>query len=183
MNIFDVFLIGVGLSMDAAAVSMTNSMVYAKQKDKLNLMPLFFGGFQFLMTLLGCFAGGVFGSFVEKYAGIIAFLILGIIGINMIREARCVGDSCPVPVLTYKTLFFQAIATAIDAFAVGVSFGLGETHFNLVFAAVLIGITTFLCTILAIFLGKKFGEKLGSKAEIFGGIILIIIGIKSLLGI
>ena len=107
MNIFDVFLIGVGLSMDAAAVSMTNSMVYARQKDKLKLMPLFFGGFQFLMTLLGCFAGGVFGSFVEKYAGIIAFIILGIIGINMIREARCTGDSCPVPELTCKILFLH----------------------------------------------------------------------------
>ncbi len=183
MGIIDVVLIGLGLSMDAAAISMTNSMVYKSDK-KLKLMPFFFGGFQLFMTLLGCFTGGIFEHFVKKYAGIIAFAILLVIGINMIKESRCKGDNCPVAKLTIYILTAQAVATAIDAFATGISFGfMGNTlSLSIYISSIIIGIITFICTILAMILGKKFGEKLEAKAEMFGGIILILIGTKSLIG-
>ena len=87
MNLLDVVFIGLGLSMDAAAVSMTNSMVYKKSRKRLWLMPLFFGAFQAFMPLIGYYAGGLFAEYIQKYAGIVAFIILGFIGVNMVREA------------------------------------------------------------------------------------------------
>lgn len=185
MGYFDIFLIGIGLSMDAAAVSMTNSMVYSCQKKKLWSMPLFFGGFQLLLTLAGYYTGHLFADFVEKFSGIIAFAILGYIGGKMIYDGiKCEGE-CTCGKLTYKILTVQAFATAIDAFAVGVGFGVGESSLLIsIFSAVcLIGITTFFCTVIAMFLGRKFGDALGPKAEVFGGIILVLIGLKALFGI
>jgi len=170
--------------MDAAAVSMTNSMVYSCQKKKLLSMPLFFGGFQLLLTLGGYFAGHIFAEFVDKFSGIIAFAILGYIGGKMVYDGVKGDEESKCDRLTYKILVIQAFATAIDAFAVGVSFGVGENALavGILLAVSLIGITTFFCTVLAMILGKKFGDALGTKAEVFGGIILILIGIKSLLG-
>ena len=185
MGYLEILLIGIGLSMDAAAVSMTNSMVYSCQKKKLRTMPLFFGGFQLLLTLAGYLAGHLFVSVDEKFSGIIAFVILGYIGGKMIYDGFKGDDENKCERLTYKILIVQAFATAIDAFAVGVGFGVGEKSLavNIFVAVSLIGITTFLCTVLAMFLGKKFGDALGPKAEIFGGIILVLIGLYSLLGL
>ena len=185
MGYFEIFLIGLGLSMDAAAVSMTNSMVFSCQKKKLWLMPLFFGGFQLLLTLAGYYLGHIFAGFVERFSGIIAFLILGYIGGKMVYDSIKGDEENKCERLTIKILIFQAFATAIDAFAVGVSFGVGEAGLGVnIFAAVtIIGFTTFFCTVASMLLGRKFGDALGQKAEIFGGIILILIGLKALLGI
>ena len=182
MGIFEVLIIGLGLSMDAAAVSMTNSMVYSCQQKKLNTMPLFFGGFQLLLTLAGYFTGNLFAGFAEKFSGIVAFVILGYIGGKMIYDGIKHDEENRCDKLTYKMLLVQAFATAIDALAVGISFGVGKNSLDInIFAAVsLIGITTFLCTIAAMLLGKKFGDALGAKAEVLGGIILVAIGIKSI---
>ena len=182
MSTIEVIMIGLGLSMDAVAVSMTNGMVYKDAtKSKIVAMPLFFGFFQGFMPLLGYYTGGIFSEILNKYAGILILIILGFIGINMLKEGffpdKEKEDSTTI--LTYKLIFFQAIATSIDAFAVGIGFS--AMNISILPAVCIICITTFLCSFLAIFIGKKFGDLLGKKAEILGGIILIIIATKAVL--
>ena len=181
MTIYEVLLIGVGLSMDAGAVSMTNGMVYDNiGKAKTFAMPLFFGAFQALMPLLGYFAGGLFSDFICRYSGIVILAILGFIGGKMVKDGFSHGDDMHevTKKLTYKILLAQAVATSIDAFAVGVGFVAGRT--DIAFAVSLIGATTFILSLAAIFIGRRFGDLLGSKAEILGGVILICIGIKAM---
>lgn len=183
MSLIDILLIGVGLSMDAAAVSMTNGMVYKNlNKAKYVLMPVFFGAFQFIMPVVGYYAGGLFADIITRYSGIVIFVILGIIGGKMIKEG--IGDMkekevCPVKLMTVKILFFQAIATSIDAFAVGISFS--AAGISVWSPSAIIGVTTAVITVAAIFIGRKFGDMLGCRAEILGGIILVVIGIKALI--
>jgi len=182
MNILEIILIGIGLSMDAVAVSMTNGMVYKNTtKAKLLAMPLFFGFFQGFMPVIGYYAGGIFSEFITKYAGIFVLIILGFIGSNMMKEGlssdKDENDSNAS--LTFKLLLFQAIATSIDAFAVGIGFS--AMNVNILSSTLIIGTTTAICSLIAIFIGKKFGNLLGKKAEIFGGIILIIIAVKAIL--
>ena len=182
MGLFEIFLIGVGLSMDAVAVSMTNGMVYqCVSTKKLLAMPLFFGLFQALMPLLGFFAGSFFAFFIRKYSGIVILAILGMIGAKMVKDGFChnAEERCITKVFTYKILFLQAVVTSIDAFAVGVGFAARGT--DILFAVGVIGLITLLLSFLAILIGKRFGDLLGAKAEIVGGIILIAIGIKAVL--
>lgn len=182
MGIFEVILIGVGLSMDAVAVSMTNGMVYQGiSTRKLLAMPLFFGVFQALMPLLGYFAGSLFAFFIQKYAGILILAILGLIGAKMVKDGWSHKEAghCVVKVFTYQILLMQAIATSIDAFAVGVGFAAQGTEIGC--AVGIIGVTTFVLSLISIFIGKKFGDLLGAKAEIVGGLILIAIGVKAVL--
>ncbi|WP_027398611.1 manganese efflux pump MntP [Anaerovorax odorimutans] len=181
MNILEIILIGIGLSMDAVAVSMTNGMVYKNMtKGKELAMPIAFGLFQGGMPLLGYFAGSLFTVFISKYSGIITLIILGFIGGKMIKDSFNDDQNNNNNIsLTYKVLLFQALATSIDAFAVGVSFCATGVDIN--FAAPIIAITTFICSFLAIIIGKRFGNILGSKAHMLGGIILIIIGIKAII--
>lgn len=182
MSFLEILLIGIGLSMDAVAVSMSNGMVYKNlTKDKFIAMPIFFGVFQGLMPVIGFYAGSIFSDFISKYSGIITFIVLGIIGSKMIKDGFGSPDDEEVSSknLTYKVLFLQAIATSIDAFAVGVSFcAVGA---NILVAAPIIAITTLICSLLAIYIGKKFGNMLENKAQILGGLILVFIGIKALL--
>ena len=178
MSVWEVIMIGIGLSMDAAAVSMTNGMVYPKTcRTKILSMPLFFGGFQALMPLLGYYASGVFADFLSRYSGI----ILGVIGCKMVYDGLHPQleeeTDCS---LTYRMLLLQAVATSIDAFAVGVGFSAMQV--NIVQAVSIIGVTTLVCSFLSIAIGKKFGNMLGNKAQILGGMILIIIGIKGMFG-
>ncbi len=183
LTFLEVLLIGVGLSMDAAAVSMTDGMVYRQMgKQKIALIPLFFGLFQALMPLLGYYIGGLFSGFICKYSGIVIFLILGIIGAKMIKDAFSHTDDEHVlkKQLTYSVLVVQAIATSIDAFAIGVGFAVSGMT-DIILSVILIGITTFIISMASVFIGRKFGDMLGSKAEILGGIILILIGIKAIL--
>lgn len=196
MSLFEIILIGIGLSMDAVAVSMTNGMVYkGSSKGKTYSMPIFFGVFQGLMPLIGYFAGGLFADVISQYAGLLVFAILGFIGGKMLKdgiehkkeekeiseqstEVNELESETEVKTLTYKMLFIQAIATSIDAFAVGIGFSVAQV--NILPAVGIIGITTALCSLAAIFIGKKFGDILGSKSEILGGTILVLIAIKAL---
>lgn len=184
MTVVEVILIGIALSMDAVAVSMSNAMVYSTEKiKKLASMPVFFGVFQALMPLLGFFAGGIFSDFISKYSGGVILIILGFIGIKMIKEGieHKDDEKCIEKNLTYKMIFWQAVATSIDAFAVGVGFAAGAAE--IYSSVIIIGITTFILSMCAVFSGRRFGDMLGSKAEILGGIILVCIGIKAILPI
>ncbi len=180
MGLWETVLLGIGLSMDAVAVTVANSMAYrCKTREKV-LMPLFFGGFQGLMPLLGYFAGGLFASYIHRFAGGITFLVLGYIGAKMLWEGlRSTEETVGESVLTVKMLFLQAIATSIDAFAVGVS--LLAIEAEIVPASAVIAATTFLCSLAALFVGKRFGEELGNKAKVFGGIILLLIAVRAVL--
>ena len=145
------------------------------------LMPVFFGAFQGLMPLLGFFAGSLVAEVIERYAGIVAFVILGFVGGKMIWDAFHEEEASDVDdkTLTIGSLSVQAIATSIDAFAVGVSFvGMGVEPLS---ASGIIALTTFVCTCLALVVGRTFGNKLGEKATVMGGIVLILIGIKALI--
>ena len=180
MTFIELLLVALGLSMDAAAVSLTNGVAYCPlSPDKKLAIPLFFGLFQGLMPLLGYFAGSFFASFMDQYAGIICFLILGTIGGKMIYEGFSQDDTEQNGEnLTYKLLLFQAIATSIDAFAVGVGFCAMDV--SPLPAVSMIAVITGACSMLALLLGRSFGCILGNKGEIFGGSILLLIGIKSL---
>lgn len=180
MGLFEIILIGLGLSMDAVAVSVSNGLAFPNMKGDMKLaMPIAFGLFQGFMPVLGFFAGGLFSDFISAYAGIITLIILGFIGGKMTFDALKGGDDeAEAPVFTYKLLIGQSIATSIDAFAVGVSFM--ATGANIFEAAPIIAITTFACSLAAVVLGKKLGAALGKKAQIFGGIVLILIGIKAI---
>ena len=183
MDFFDVLFIGIGLAMDAAAVSMTNGMVYRNLKKTTYLaMPVFFGAFQTLMPILGYYAGSVFADIITRYSGIVIFLILGIIGGNMIREGISdirKGSDCAYKTMSLKVLLFQSVATSIDAFAVGIGFS--AMKISILAPVILIGIITAAVVAAAILIGRKFGNMLGCRAEILGGIILAVIGIKALI--
>lgn len=180
MGIIEILLIGIGLSMDAVAVSMSNGMCFkTMSRSKELAMPVFFGVFQGLMPFLGFYAGSLFENVISKYAGIVILLILGVIGGKMIWDGVKKEEEVVCSVLSIKLLFFQAIATSIDAFAVGVGFSAMNVH--ILPAVSIIGVTTFVCSLIAVFIGKKFGDFLGKKAEILGGVILILIGIKGIL--
>ncbi|QHI71992.1 manganese efflux pump MntP [Aminipila terrae] len=172
MTLTEIILIGAGLAMDAVAVSMTNGMVYRNLKPKDYIaMPLLFGGFQALMPLIGNFAGSLFTGFISKYAGIVILLILGFIGGKMIKEGfehrNQPKQACGIKKLSFGVLAFQAIATSIDAFAVGVGFS--AIQVNIIQAVTIIAIVTVILTIMAIYIGRKFGDILGCQAEILGG--------------
>ncbi len=176
--LLEIILIGIALSMDAFAVTLSSAMIYPNLKPtKRILMPVFFGAFQGIMPILGYYLGTLFSAFIDKYSGIVAFLILGVIGVNMIKEG-ILGEDTQEKEFSIKILFLQAIATSIDAFAVGVSFAaLGAEIFS---SSAIIASSTFLITLAALKIGKAAGEKLGDKSVVIGGIILIAIGIKSL---
>ena len=180
MSLTEIILTAVALSMDAFAVSMTNGMIYPKlPRRKWLIAPLFFGFFQGFMPLLGFLAGSVFSSFIEKYSSILVFIILGFIGGKMLYDGFCgKEEETKNEKLTVKLITLQAIATSIDAFAVGIGFCAVRT--NIVFAVLLIALITFLLTFISFVIGKKFGDILGSKAQIFGGTILVILAIKAL---
>lgn len=181
MNLIDIIMIGIGLSMDAAAVSMTNGMVYQMGRDKKIMMPVFFGLFQGIMPVLGYFTGGIFTKWLTPYSGIIIFLIFLYLGIGMLREglSKELTEKKEPTVMTYGVLFIQAIATSIDAFAVGIVFCTAKV--SILFSASVICLTTGMISVFAILLGKKFGDMLGKKAEVLGGSILLLLALKALL--
>jgi putative Mn2+ efflux pump MntP len=193
MSLLEIVLLGLALSADAFSVTVSNSFVYAHEpRRRLLLMPLFFGLFQGGMPLLGYFLGEVAASFIERYAGVVTLVILGIIGGNMVREGvlalraakddpSAAGEAHVGERLTIGTLVFQAIATAIDAFAVGVS--LRAQAVNLPLAVSIIGLTTAACCVVAILIGKRVGNLLGDRAEVVGGCVLIGIGLKAFLSL
>lgn len=181
MGFWDILLIGIGLSMDAVAVSVSDALAYpCMGRGRRLAIPAAFGLFQGLMPVLGFFAGSLFADLINRYAGIVTLIILAGIGLNMIREGLS-GDPerpCEEKKLTFFALLAQAVATSIDAFAVGVSFCAGGA--NIFFAAPVIAVTTFCCSLLALVVGSRFGTALGRRAELLGGAVLILIGVKAL---
>lgn len=227
MSIFELILLGVALAMDAFAVTISNTFCYkGAARWRFLMLPVAFGIFQGLMPLLGYFLGGLVGSFIEAYAGIITLIILGLIGGNMIKEGvealregksdeeRCDTCGCqgvvdnvlaaagegsqvevtqrpetqsgngftnaavPAAVLTLGVIFMQSVATSIDAFAVGVS--LRAENVDVMLAAAIITLTTFACCLAALAVGKRFGNLLGDRAQIVGGVVLVCIGLKAM---
>lgn len=183
MSTLEILLLALALSMDAFAVTISNMFVYRDSTKRSRLlMPLFFGIFQGVMTLIGFFAGSLIDGFVERYAGIVTFVILAFIGTKMLWDAFHVQPEEVADKgvkLTIPILFFQAIATSIDALGAGVSVAAYSLDIGAVASA--IGLTTALCCVVALIIGKRFGVKLGNKATIVGGIVLIAIGVKALL--
>ncbi len=177
--LFEILLTALGLSMDAMAISVCNALCYPNMKPAMRWgLPLAFGVFQGLMPLLGYFAGSIFEGFFTRYAGIVTFLILGVIGANMIREAFQKEEEAACPVLKPTLVLAQAVATSIDAFAVGISFLANRTPIAL--AASITAAVTFLCCVFALWVGGKFGSKLGKRAQALGGAVLVLLGLKAL---
>lgn len=180
----ELFLIGVGLSMDAFAVSICKGLGMEKvNKKQAFIIGLYFGGFQALMPLIGWFLGIRFQQYITSIDHWIAFVLLVFIGGKMIVEAVRDKDEEQVDKkdlpLDHKEMFLLAIATSIDALAVGITFAFLDTP--IVEAITIIGLTTFFLSILGVVVGNFFGTRYKKKAEIVGGIILILIGVKILL--
>ncbi|MBD5081316.1 MAG: manganese efflux pump [Ruminococcaceae bacterium] len=186
MGTVELFLIAVGLSMDAFAVSIGNGLSIKKSSPKAALaIALSFGLFQAGMPLAGYFLGSAFEDVIKEFDHFIALIFLGFIGGKMIfdgiKELRAKKkgeeeEEKPFK-LSFGTLMIQAVATSIDALIVGVSFA-ALPDVNIWAAVSLIGVTTFTISLVGVFFGKKFGQLLGSKAEVLGGIILVGIGLK-----
>lgn len=180
----ELFLIGVGLSMDAFAVSICKGLGMEKvNKKQAFIIGLYFGGFQALMPLIGWFLGIRFQQYITSIDHWIAFVLLVFIGGKMIVEAVRDKDEEQVDKkdlpLDHKEMFLLAIATSIDALAVGITFAFLDTP--IVEAITIIGLTTFFLSILGVVVGNFFGTRYKKKAEIVGGIILVAIGVKILL--
>ena len=185
MTLLEIFLVGIGLSMDAFAVAICKGLAMpAINRKQTLLIAAYFGVFQALMPLTGWLLGSQFARHVTKMAPWIAFVLLAWIGGNMIRESlsKKEEDEEVEPVeLRHKELFMLAIATSIDALAVGVSFSMVELAIPIGAAAALIGCTTFAISVGGVFVGHIFGARYKNRAEFVGGAILILIGVKILL--
>lgn len=182
MLILEIFLIGVGLSMDAFAVSICKGLSMKKVKvHYVLLIGLFFGGFQALMPLVGYLLGSQFESYITSIDHWIAFILLGIIGGNMLKDGLSGEDNEESEEfkVDLKELFMLAIATSIDALAVGITFAF--LNYPIIESISIIGCTTFIISCIGVYIGHIFGTKYEHKAEIAGGIILIGIGLKILL--
>ncbi len=180
MSLFELFWLAVGLSMDAFAVSVCKGLSLGKIKWKhMCIAGLWFGGFQALMPAAGYFLGSFFTVFINKCSHWVAFTLLLIIGGNMIKEALSKEEEEVDASMTIKSMFILAIATSIDALAVGVTFACMKVQ--IVWAVLFIGVVTFILSAVGVKVGSIFGMKYKSKAEIFGGMVLIIIGLKILL--
>ena len=179
MGVIEIILIGVGLAMDAFAVSICKGLSMSKMEwKKAGIIGMYFGGFQALMPVIGYFLGVGFEDKIKSIDHWIALILLSIIGINMIREAFSDEDEADDKI-DFKTMIILAIATSIDALTVGVTFAFLSV--NIWFSIVVIGIITFIMSVIGVKIGNVFGDKYKSKAEITGGIILILLGIKVLL--
>ena len=183
MGLPELLLLAVGLSMDAFAVSICKGLSMKKATFKAGAVcGVWFGGFQALMPLLGFFLGTMFAAAIRNIDHWVAFGLLAIIGINMLKEAfskKCDCEDHDAD-LSAKTMFVMAIATSIDALAVGISLAM-TGGVNIVAAVSLIGVITFLFSALGVKIGNIFGSRFEKKAQAAGGMILILLGIKILL--
>lgn len=180
MSFVEILLIGIGLSMDAFSVSICKGLTTKKFSWKIALTcGLWFGFFQALMPVIGYFLGAQFQEYIEAYDHWIAFGLLLLIGANMIREALSGKEEESSNSMDFKTMFLLAIATSIDALAVGVSFACIQV--KLWSSVLIIGTTTFLFSVIGVKIGNVFGSRFEKSAGITGGIILILIGLRILL--
>ena len=182
MNLFEIIAIAVGLSMDAFAVAVCKGLAAGKTGIKYYLVVgLWFGIFQAAMPLIGFLLGSLFAGYIEAVDHWISFGLLTLIGANMIRESFSKKEDETDASLSFFTMLLLAVATSIDALAVGITFSFEMQLGQAVAASAIIGVITFIISALGVKIGSIFGAKYKSKAEFVGGIILIIIGIKVLL--
>ena len=180
MGIFEIFLLGLGLAMDAFAVSICKGLSMKKMNwKKARIIALYFGIFQALMPLIGYFLGMTFESIVTTFDHWIAFALLTLIGGGMIKESFDNEDEKKNNKVDFKTMVVLALATSIDALAVGITFAFFDV--NIILAVSIIGVIAFVLSILGVKIGNRFGDKFQSKAELMGGIILVLLGLKILL--
>lgn len=178
MDIISLGFLAAALAMDAFSVAVTDGMLIKniRPADALKI-GLFFGVFQFIMPCAGNFISGFAADYIETFDHWIAFALLSFLGIRMIAEAR--GEhEIPKNPLKSSTLFFMAVATSIDALAAGVT--LAAVNSPIIMSSAVIGLTAFVFSFCGVFIGRRFGSLLGTKAETAGGIILILIGVKTL---
>ena len=181
MGMLELFLIAVGLSMDAFAVSVCKGLSTQKLQGKhYIIIGAWFGGFQALMPAVGYLLGSTFEQYITAFDHWVAFVLLLIIGGNMIKEGLSRQDEKTNDSFSFRTMIVLAVATSIDALAVGITFAL-LPDVNIIAAVSFIGATTFILSAIGLKAGNIFGLKYKSKAEIAGGIILILIGTKILL--
>ena len=183
MGFAELALLALGLSMDAFAVSICKGLAMKKSSLKASaLCGVWFGGFQALMPLIGFYLGSMFADKIEAFDHWVAFGLLAIIGINMLKEAFSKCDCCEDTDadLSVKTMFVMAVATSIDALAVGISLAMSG-NVDIFLAIALIGVITLLMAALGVKIGSIFGSRFEKKAQIAGGVILILLGLKILL--
>jgi putative Mn2+ efflux pump MntP len=180
MDLIELFLIAVGLSMDAFAVSVCKGLAMPKCTfKKAAIVGLWFGGFQALMPAIGYILGAQFQEAIASIDHWIAFVLLALIGGNMIHEALDNDEEEADASLDVKTMFLLAVATSIDALAIGITFAFLKV--NIIPAVCFIGIVTFIISFAGVKIGNIFGARYKNKAEIVGGVILILLGLKILL--
>lgn len=193
MGIIELIVLAVGLAMDAFAVSVCKGLAMKQVSfKKASVCGIWFGFFQGIMPLIGYLAGISFSTYIVKFDHWIAFVLLSAIGINMIREV--LGEECDNcdnldSSLGFKIMLMMAIATSIDALAVGITFVCvpvniitsANVHINTLVAALIIAVITFAISTIGVYIGSIFGLKYKKKAEIFGGIVLLILGVKILI--
>ncbi len=179
MQLYELFLTAAALSMDAFAVSVCKGLSVGKLKLRhMLIVGLYFGGFQALMPLLGYVLGSSFESYVNRFSPWIAFILLALIGGNMVKEALSGKEEEVDASFGFVKMLSLAVATSIDALAVGVAFAMVKPQVGIYPAVLIIGVTTFLFSAAGIKIGNVFGAKYKSKAELCGGIVLILLGVK-----
>lgn len=180
MGILELFIIAVGLSMDAFAVSICKGLSVRTLRPRHAIITgAYFGGFQALMPLIGFFLGVRFQSLITSVDHWIAFVLLAMIGGNMVRESRESDEENLSDSFSFGTMLPLAVATSIDALAIGVTFAFLQV--DIVPAVCLIGVTTFVLSCVGVKVGNVFGAKYKARAELFGGVVLILMGLKILL--
>ena len=179
MGFGQIFIIALGLSMDALAVSIGKGLATPHYRTRNALIcGLWFGGFQMLMPIVGCLIGVYFSGYIEAVDHWVAFALLALLGINMIRSALRGGEDCVDCSYAPIRMLPMAVATAIDALAVGVT--LAFLGANIWVAAPIIGATTFILSMIGVRVGAVFGEKYAGHAEFFGGVLLFLMGLSIL---
>lgn len=180
MGIVELLILAVGLSMDAFAVAVCKGLALKRTRPRqMAAVGLWFGGFQALMPVLGYFVGIRFAEYIESIDHWVAFVLLGVIGGNMVRESFSKEEEETDASLSFRKMLPMAVATSIDALAVGVSFAF--LNVNIWLAAAFIGVVTFLLSGAGVKVGSLFGARYKSRAELCGGVILILLGLKILL--
>lgn len=182
MSVLEILILAVGLSMDAFAVSICKGLAVKRiDMGKAGIVGLWFGGFQALMPMIGYFLGSRFSNAIQSVDHWVAFILLSLIGANMIREAMSKDEGAEEDSgsLSFKTMLMLAVATSIDALAAGITFAFLDVDIAL--AAGMIGCTTCIISMAGAKVGSVFGTKYKSKAELTGGVMLILLGLKILL--
>ncbi len=182
MSILEILLLGVGLSMDAFAVAVCKGLAMDRTPlSRCSVVGVWFGFFQALMPFLGFCLASLFSDFTDKFDHWISFILLAMIGANMIKEALSKEENDTCGSLAFRVMLVMAVATSIDALAAGVALVGRVDFFKMLFAVGIIGVTTFMLSSIGVKIGSIFGAKYKAKAEFMGGLILILLGLKFLL--